>query len=417
MRIGYLVNTYPSPSHSFIRREIRALERLGIDVRRFAVRGDKALLVDPDDRAEATKTERLLDHGLPALVRAFLAAGLRSPWEFLAALRMIFRLSRVSRRGLHYHFAYLAEAALLVERCRAVGVSHIHAHFGTNSATVAMLANMLDGPTYSFTVHGPEEFDNPIGLALGDKIGRAAFVVGVSAFGRSQLYRWVDYKVWPRVKVVHCGIDPDRFCEPMPFPEGPTRIVSIGRLAEQKGQILLIDAVADALALQPDLHLTLVGDGPMRGAIASRIEERGVSRHVTITGWVDEARVRAELAAAHALVMPSFAEGLPMVIMEAMAAGRPVISTYIAGIPELVRPGETGWLVPAGDIGALTAALHALNETPRERLFAMGAAGRVRALERHDVNREACRLAESFADALNAPALQEARIQDFSEAV
>lgn len=417
MRIGYLVNTYPSPSHSFIRREIRALERLDIDVRRFAVRGDSALLVDPDDRAEAMKTERLLDHGGLALVRAMMIAAVRTPLAFLGALRLIARVSRASPRGMLYHIAYLAEAALLVERCRASGVGHVHAHFGTNSATVAMLANALEGPTYSFTVHGPEEFDNPRGLALGEKMRRAAFAVGVSAFGRSQLYRWVDHTVWPRIKVVHCGIDPERFGEPLAMPDGATRIVSIGRLAEQKGQILLIDAVADALATQPNLHLTLVGDGPMRGAIVARIRERGLSRHVTITGWVDEARVRAELAAAHALVMPSFAEGLPMVIMEAMAAGRPVISTYIAGIPELVRPGETGWLVPAGDVRALTAALRALDETPREQLATMGAAGRLRALERHNVNREALRLAAHFADAFDVRSLREARLEDLSQAI
>lgn len=145
--------------------------------------------------------------------------------------------------------------------------------------------------------------------------------------------------------------------------------------------------------------MTLVGDGELRGAIEAAIAARGLGGRVTLTGWVDEARVRAQLAAAHALVMPSFAEGLPMVVMEAMASARPVISTYVAGIPELVRP-ENGWLVPAGDAEALAEALRALARTPRERLAAMGLAGRDRVLERHDIDREAAKLAGLFGAAL-----------------
>ena len=175
------------------------------------------------------------------------------------------------------------------------------------------------------------------------------------------------------------------------------RLVAIGRLVEQKGQLLLVEALARAVRARPELHLTLVGDGEMRGEIEAAAAAHGLGRHLTITGWVDEARVRAELAAAHALVMPSFAEGLPMVVMEAMAAGRPVIATYVAGLPELVRAGETGWLVPPGDVAGLDEAMRELAATPRARLQAMGAAGRTRALRRHDVDREAARLAGLFA--------------------
>lgn len=299
-------------------------------------------------------------------------------------------------RGTVAHLAYLAEAAYLARRCRALGIGHVHAHFGTNSATVAMLAAGLGGLTWSFTVHGPEEFDRPEQLMLGGKIRRAAFTVAVSAFGRSQLCRWADRADWDRIRVVHCGIEPARFPAPAPLPEGTTiRLVSIGRFVEQKGQLLLVEALATALTHTPDLHLTLVGDGEMRPEIEASIAARGIADRVTITGWVDEARVRAEIAGAHALVMPSFAEGLPMVVMEAMAAGRPVIATYVAGIPELVRPG-TGWLVPAGDPDALGEAMAALAATPRHDLAEMGRAGRNRALQRHDIDAEARRLGQMF---------------------
>ena len=200
-----------------------------------------------------------------------------------------------------------------------------------------------------------------------------------------------------------CGAasSPHAFLPRRTPPQGKTHLVSIGRLVEQKGQLLLIDAVADAVAEGADVTLTLVGDGPMRSEIEARIAERGLTPRVTVAGWLAEAGVRSEIARAHALVMPSFAEGLPMVIMEAMATGRAVVATYVAGIPELVRPGESGWLVPAGDVTAMRDAIRAVAKTPPKVLARMGRAGRASVLERHDVDREAARLAQLFAKALH----------------
>ena len=209
----------------------------------------------------------------------------------------------------------------------------------------------------------------------------------------------MDYGVWHRIHVVHCGIEPARFPSCKPLPTGATSLVSIGRFVEQKGQLLLIDAVAEAVADGTDLTLTLVGDGPMRREIETRILAHDLASRVTITGWLAETGVRDAIDRAHALVMPSFAEGLPMVIMEAMAAGRPVVATYVAGIPELVRPAETGWLVPAGDAAALRDALRDVSRTSHGKLAAMGAAARALVLERHDVDREAARLAQHFRSA------------------
>jgi glycosyltransferase involved in cell wall biosynthesis len=273
-----------------------------------------------------------------------------------------------------------------------LGVQHLHAHFGTNSATVADLQHILGGPRWSFTTHGPEEFDAPVALSLGEKAAAASFTVAVSSFGRSQLCRWAPVDVWPRLKVVHCGIEPERFPEPEPAEPGK-RLVAIGRFSEQKGFPILIEALAIAARKEPDLRLTLVGDGELRGEIEALIERYTLRRHVTLTGWLPEEQVRAELAAANALVLPSFAEGLPMVVMEAMAAGRPVIATSIAGIPELVTP-SVGWLVPAGDAAALAEAMETFAKTPDDTRAAMGQAARKRVMERHDVNHEAARLGE-----------------------
>lgn len=400
MKIAYVVNTYPRPSHSFIRREIRALEAQGHQVIRLAMRADTAPLVDADDRTEAAATYRVLDQGAVALLGACLAAPFA---RMIRAAKLAVACGRRGRGGVPgtggvaRHLVYLAEAAYVARHCQQRGVDHIHAHFGTNSATVAMLAHVLSGIPYSFTVHGPEEFDAPRALSLGEKMRHAAFTVAISSFGRSQLMRWADFADWPRIQVVHCGIDPNRFADRVPMPSGAGGMVAVGRLSEQKGQMLLIEALALAVQQAPDLHLTLVGDGELRAPIEAAIAARGLARHVRLTGWLDEAGVRAELAGAHVLVLPSFAEGLPMVVMEAMAAARPVLATSIAGVPELVVPGETGWLVPAGDAVTLAEAMVTLARTPNDRLMTMGQAGRARVLDRHDIAREAAKLASLIA--------------------
>ncbi|MCL4188780.1 MAG: glycosyltransferase [Rhodobacteraceae bacterium] len=399
MRIGYVLNTHPVVSTTFIRREMRALEAAGVSVQRLAMRRAATGPVHPDDAAETARTEYVLDQSLARLALFALLDIAMAGGKGLRALRLALSCGWRSERGVAAHLVYLAEAAWIARRARALGLDRLHAHFGTNPAMVAMLAHALGGPPFSLTVHGPEEFDAPRALSLPEKLARADVAVAVSSFGRSQLMRWADPARWDRIAVVRCGIAPSDFPAAPPLPVGPLRLLCVGRLAEQKGQLLLVDAFARLLVRHPAARLVLAGDGPMRGQLEAAIAARGLAGQVAITGWVDEGRVRAELAASHALVLPSFAEGLPVVIMEAMAAGRPVVSTLVAGIPELVLPGRTGWLVPAGDAAALAAALEELAGAGAAQLTAMGRAGRERALARHDVDAEARRLAALFAAA------------------
>jgi colanic acid/amylovoran biosynthesis glycosyltransferase len=395
MKVGYLVNTYPRPSHSFIRREVQALERQGWTVHRFAMRSDRAALVDPADIAEDGRTEHVLKAGALGLLGSALKWMIRRPMRALSALRLALTCgARANARAVH--LVYWIEAAHVAHRAWELRLPHIHAHFGTNSTTVAMLAQAMGGPSFSFTVHGPEEFDAPEALSLGEKVRRAAFVVAISNFGRSQLCRWSDPADWSRIQVVPCGIEPWRFAEPAPVPPGGPDLIAVGRLAPQKGFPLLVEAVALAARDLPGVQVTLVGDGPLAPSLRAQAARAGIADRITFAGWQDEAGVRAALAAAQALILPSFAEGLPVVVMEAMAAGRPVIATLIAGVPELVTP-DTGWLVPAGDAAALADAMRALSATPTEQIAAMGQAARVRVLARHDVDAAAARLALLFA--------------------
>ncbi|WP_410216625.1 glycosyltransferase [Paracoccus sp. (in: a-proteobacteria)] len=396
LSVGYVVNTYPRPSQTFIRREIQALEGLGVAVTRFAMRRDAQPVTSDEDRAEEVATTYILEDGAVRLATALIRACLSRPRALLAALRAGRRGGE--GRGALRHLIYLAEAAVLARRCQDLGLRHLHAHFGTNSVDVVRYVHMLGGPGYSFTVHGPEEFDATHALSLDDKITEARFAVAVSTFGRSQLARWTPFAQWDRLQVVHCGIDPDRFAVPFPMPAGPgpnlpLRLVSIGRFAEQKGQMLLIEAMARCSA---PVHLTLVGDGPLAPALRAAIAQHRLTDRIDLPGWKDEAGVRAALAEAHVMVLPSFAEGLPVALMEAMAAGRPSITTYIAGIPELMIDGHTGWLVPAGDADALAQALDHAAATPPAALGQMGLAARERVLARHDIRAEAAKLAALF---------------------
>ncbi len=393
MNIAYILNSYPQPSHSFIRREIRALEADGHTVTRLAMRAGDTPLVDVQDVEEAAATQYVLRAGAVGLLRAVFQTGVSSPKRFISSLQLALHCGRKSEVGILKHLIYLVEAAYVTRVCAAADVTHAHAHFGTNAATVAMLGHALGGPEYSFTVHGPEEYDAPRALSLDEKVARSKFTVAITSYGRSQLSRWAGPNHWDKIKVVHCGIEPAHFPAPLPLPQGGPRFVAIGRFVEQKGQLLALEALATLIKTHPDAHLTLIGDGEMRPQIEERITTLGIGDHITLTGWVDENRILTELQNAHALLMPSFAEGLPMVIMEAMAAGRLVIATYIAGTPELVVPGETGWMVPAGDAAALAGAMAELAQTPAATKEQMAQAGRERVLARHDVAVEAVKLA------------------------
>jgi len=396
LKVAYLVNQYPKVSHSFIRRELLGIEACGIEVARFAVRDCADELVDEGDRQELQKTQFLLAKGLKGLLPSLLQTAVKQPSQFAHALGLAWKLGWRSDRGWPVHLIYLAEACLLAQWLRQGKVEHLHVHFGTNSTTVALFSHVLTGIPYSFTAHGPEEFDRLDRIALTEKIEHAAFVVAISSYGRSQLYRWCDHVYWSKIHVVHCGVDDSFLAHPfVPIPDVP-KLVCVGRLSEQKGQLLLLEAAAKLAAEGLPFQLILVGDGPLRKEIEQIIDRYQLQSHVQITGWASNAEVRQHLLGARAMVLPSFAEGLPVVIMEALALYRPVVTTYVAGIPELVVPGECGWLVPPGSVEDLVEAMRSVLLSPVETLEKLGKLGAKRVASQHHVLVEASRLADLF---------------------
>ena len=385
MRVAYLINRYPAASHSFIRREIEAVEAEGTDVYRFSVRpAQLAELPDERDRAEVPKTVVLLQLGMFRLLFDTLRAMILSPARFFVAMRTAFlgvewKPGPVVRRA-----AYLAEASALARRLRANRVDHLHAHFGTNPAMVARLASKLSGIPFSFTVHGPDEFDAPVALDLRGKVADSAFCVAISSYGRSQLMRWSRFADWHKIEVVRCGVD-GSFLSGLDAaaPPATPELCAVARLSGQKGIPLLIEAASILKNQGKQFRLSIVGDGEMRPDIETMIERYGLQAFVHLVGWASSDVVITHLREARAMVLPSFAEGLPVVIMEALALERPVVVTAIAGTPELVDA-SCGWLIPAGSIEALVDAMSMAIESPIDQLDKMGRIGRARVVAQHD---------------------------------
>jgi colanic acid/amylovoran biosynthesis glycosyltransferase len=396
MRIAYFTNQYPAVSHTFIRREIHALEAHGVIIRRYAVRSAPHSLVDPIDVAEEELTRYIIKIGIRELIWCLITAA-RQPLSLLRTIGLAARLGWRSDRGVVRHLAYVLEAAVLANWCRLDRVQHIHAHFGTNPAAVAMFTSALSGTPYSFTVHGSEEFEKAPLLYLDEKLRRSAFAICVSSFGRSQLMRWSHPDLWNKIEVVHCGVDSTFLSAPIDPPPAVARFTCIGRLGEHKAQLFLVAAAKRLRDVGVTCQIVFVGDGPMRKLVEVAIRDAGLENHITITGWVSGDRVKAELIAARAMILPSFSENMPVVIMEAMALGRPVISTYIAGIPELVLPGKTGWLVPASDDVMLAEAMQEALNASQAQLETMGIRARELVINRHDVGKEADKLRMLFA--------------------
>lgn len=379
MRVAYVVPHYPTVSHRFILQEVTRLRELGVEVATFSVRRAPAdEVLTEQDRREFASTYAILPPRAGDLLRAQLAALCR-PRRYLAALRVAFAVRAPGLRGALWQLFYLAEAAILWHRCEALGIRHLHAQFASNATDAALLAATLGGPgwSFSFALHGPVEFYDLTLFRLGEKIRRADLVVCISDFARSQACALVDEGDWPKIRVVHLGTDVRRFAPPpeQDRPQGPLRIVTVGRLVPVKAQALLIEAAAELQRRNVDVHVTIVGGGPRRQALERLAARLGVADRCSFTGALGHDNVLERYAEADLFCLPSFGEGIPVVLMEAMAMGLPVVTTRIAGIPELVEDGESGFLVTPGRTDQLVQAIERLAGDPGLRRR-MGQAGR-----------------------------------------
>jgi len=357
VRIGYFTHLYPRATDTFIQREIAALRARGVEVRTFAVRRPGVEHdVGAEVLAEKSKTYYLLPAGIWRLVAGNISVFFKHPRRFLAALALALRTRRPGLRGLALQLAYLQEAILLSIALRREQILHVHNHLGDNSGTVTLLASRLTGIGYSITIHGPHIFFDPTHWALREKVHYARFIVCISHYCRSQMMLFSDPADWGRLKIVHCGVDSQRFRYQDVRPQ-VRRLLFTGRLAIEKGVAVLLESLRDLRARGYQLELTLLGDGSDRQRLQELARRLGIHEHVVFAGYASQRQLSEHLERSDLFVLPSFAEGVPVSLMEAMACGVPVLSTCVGGIAELVEPEQTGLLVPPADCAALANAV------------------------------------------------------------
>jgi len=357
-RVAYLANPYPAISHTFIFREIQSLRQSGLEVFPVSIDRSKDLnKMTPEEQHEAEGVKVLKDvqfwEAMLALFRVFI----RSPIGFSRMLHMTIKLIWHGPKSAVKAFGYLAETILFLDWIEEKDIDHIHEHFANPTAFIAMLANRYKNWGYSISVHGPDVFYQVDESMLTEKIKRARFVRCISHYCRSQLWRLVPVNMWKKFHIVHCGVNPEVFRPVERVENAVPQILCVGRLTSAKGQHILLDALHLVKEQGHKFRLTFVGDGEDRQSLENKVNELNLSEEVRLTGALGQERVMDHYRSADLFVLPSFAEGVPVVLMEAMAQEIPVISTRITGIPELIEHEKTGLLVTPGNTGELAEAI------------------------------------------------------------
>ncbi|CAM2005197.1 glycosyltransferase family 4 protein [Acanthopleuribacter pedis] len=394
--MAYFCSQYPAISHTFINREIEQIEAQGIKVHPFTMNPGKVLDGGTQFEQDQLKiTYCLKEEGISAALIACFSQFMRKPFGFLGGLFYALKLQQLRPKDSLWAIFHFVEGAMLARQMRKRGLKHVHVHFGGSEASIAMYACRAFGFSFSFTLHGPDVFYRVDAINLPEKIRNAAFVVCISNFARGQAMRLVGVQQIDRFPIVHCGVDPERY---KPFPDEKDDVFTIvctGRLTPTKGQALLILACADLKKEGRKFRCRLIGGGDEADALQQMINEHGLNDEVTLTGPLPQDGVLNELKKAHMFCLPSFAEGVPVVLMEAMSMEIPTVSTRIAGIAELMDHGKNSYLIHSGDPEGLKEIIrHAMDNLPE--LNEIAKAGREFIIEEFNITKNGQRLAKIF---------------------
>jgi len=431
MRVAYVTGEYPRATDTFIQREVAGLRARGIEVETFSVRkpGDEQI-VGIEQAQERQRTTYLLPTNPLTLLKSHCRLLARSPKNYLKGCKLAWESrQQTGFQGILYQLFYFAEAGILAYQLNQSQTQHLHNHFGSSSGSVAMLAAELGGFSYSFTLHGSYIFFEPYRWRLDTKIEKALFVSCISHFCRSQGMMFAAPEHWSKMHVIHCGIDPNLFQQVMPagqaaqlnsVREDPAQgnpaqgnpvydarsdlshqldseakpgenLLYVGRLAAGKGLPMLFESLVALKSSHPNCRLTVVGDGPDRHNLETLVDAMALGDRVTFAGYQSQSDVRRYLTQVDIFILPSFSEGVPVVLMEAMAAGVPVIATRVGGIGELVDDGINGYLAIPGDSQSLTQHLDTLLKDPQRRAE-FGAKGRDKVAQEFNIYSEVERL-------------------------
>ena len=394
-RIAYLVSQYPAASHTFILREILELRRLGCEIHVASIRAaDRPFAqLAPDEQQEQQTTFYVKPKGVVRIMSSNALVFCMRPFSYLSALVYGWRLAGLNVRAAFFNLGYLAEAAVVADWMRRQGLSHLHMHF---TSTVGLFAVRLRPLRASATIHGSDEFIDPLGFHLTEKIRAFHLLCTVSEYGRSQLMRFSDQTQWSKFRISRLGVDPTLY-SPRPFRENPCpfEILFVGRLVPVKGLFILIAALDRLVREGRQIRLRFAGDGQDRAGLALNVAERGLNPYVVFEGWQNPDGVRALYQQADIFVLPSFAEGVPVVLMEAMAMEIPCVTTRITGIPELIRDQVSGLLVTPSSDEELAAAIGRLMDDSKLRRE-LGTSARRRILENYDMRHNIAQLGAIF---------------------
>jgi len=397
IRIAYLISRYPAISHTFILREIIVLRKLGFEIQVASINTtdrpyEKLTL---EEQAEAAATFYIKPAGIMGAIKAHLTTLLTHPLNYAKGLWFALRLGQTDLKKILYNFFYFVEAVMVGHWMRRQQLTHLHIHFAMAAATVGLIVKKTFPIQFSITVHGPDEFYDTSTYYLRQKIVETHFICCITHFSRSQLMMLSSPTFWEKLELSPLGVDP-RLFTPRPFREmaNPFEILCVGRLVPVKGQLILLEAVAQLIAQDRAIHLRYIGDGPDRPLLEQRIAQQQLNQQVTLEGAVNQDKIRDFYAKADVFILASFAEGLPVVLMEAMMMQIPCITTHITGIPELIRKDE-GLLVAPSDVTGLAQAIALLMDNTELRRQ-IGESGRLSALQRYDLQTNTERLAHIF---------------------
>lgn len=385
--IAYLTGLYPRATDTFIQREIAALRAQGFEIETCSIREtDAAHHVGAEQKAEFARTFQVLKTAMnPVKALTAHAALLRAnPGEWVSALRLALRTRAPGLKAFIWQMAYFLEAGVLAHHLRRKGVVHLHNHFADTSCSVAMIMSEMSGIPFSLSMHGPGIFFEPMRWRIDEKIARASFTACISHFCRSQGMYFSDAAHWDKLKILHCGVEPEKYGQ-TPNRSFGKRLLFVGRLDAVKGIPLLLDAVTQLKGAHPDMSLTVIGDGPIRADLEA--QARSLDIPAEFVGYKSQAEVAQHLDSHDMLILPSFAEGVPVVLMEAMAARIPVIASRVGGVQELVEDGKSGFVLAPGDVIALTAALDRLL-SDSDLCARMGTAGRAKVEAEFNIHKE-----------------------------
>ena len=400
-KVLYVTSRLPALTVTFIYKEILRLQGMGRQVSFVSMNTPDEDEISADARELAADTDYLDSVGLGKKLMGCLAQSIRHPLRMLRAIGIVITARPMKGVRDYMRLIYhLVEAGYLAREYRNRGFEHIHCHLVNGPTSIGMFLGLMLNVPFSFTMHASMIWLDPI--AFSNKLKRCKFCASISEYNKRYVVSTYGEDLKSKIHIVHCGIDPE--LQPLPAVNRPTnelRLLGLGQLNPRKGFHILVDAIALLKDRLPELRCTIVGGGEQHDELEQAIQRHKLQEQVQLAGAVPHEQVRAYLESCDVFVLPcivsedGWRDGIPVALMEAMFHQRPVISTDILGLPELIDNGTSGLLVPSRDTNALAAAIVTMAEDAEARRR-LGVQGRLKVLSEFNNKTSVEALSELF---------------------